>query len=177
MSRVSRQSSVSAAGGLPRDVEGFKIGGRAPATGRGKRRRVRPLEPIPEEVWGLETMRAALRVREIATMYDILQRHGVSQRRIAAATGQSQSEISEILSGRRVWSYDVLVRIADGFGIPRGWMGLAHADTDPPPSEIELEVARIDALPFPAEIRVAVLRAFISGLTLAGALPQELAAP
>jgi transcriptional regulator with XRE-family HTH domain len=50
----------------------------------------------------------------------------MSQRRIAAMTGQSQSEISEILSGRRVVSYDVLLRIADGLGVPRGLMGLAH---------------------------------------------------
>src|SRR5262245_49458633 len=41
-------------------------------------------------------------------------------------TGQSQSEISEILNGRRVNAYDVLVRIADGLGVPRGHLGLAH---------------------------------------------------
>jgi hypothetical protein len=35
----------------------------------------------------------------------------------------------EIIAGRRVvTAYDVWVRIADGVGIPRGWMGLAHAD-------------------------------------------------
>jgi hypothetical protein len=33
---------------------------------------------------------------------------------------------SEIIAGRRVVSsYDVLVRISDGLGVPRGWMGLA----------------------------------------------------
>ena len=42
----------------------------------------------------------------------------------------SQSEISEIISGRRaVVSYDVLVRIGDGLGVPRGWMGLAASGT------------------------------------------------
>jgi transcriptional regulator with XRE-family HTH domain len=50
----------------------------------------------------------------------------VAQRRIAALTDQSQSEVSEIIAGRRVVvSYDVLVRISDGLGVPRGWMGLA----------------------------------------------------
>ena len=29
------------------------------------------------------------------------------------------------MGGRRVRSYDVLARVATGFGIPRGWMGLA----------------------------------------------------
>jgi hypothetical protein len=37
-----------------------------------------------------------------------------------------QSEVSEILSGRQVIAYDVLVRVAEGFGIPRGLMGLAY---------------------------------------------------
>ena len=41
-------------------------------------------------------------------------------------TGQSQSEVSEILKGRQVMAYDVLTRIADGLGVPRGYMGLAY---------------------------------------------------
>jgi transcriptional regulator with XRE-family HTH domain len=71
-------------------------------------------------------MRAALAARDIAMVFRLLQRCGVSQRRIAALTGQSQSEISEILGGRQVVSYDVLLRIADGLGVPRGHMGLAY---------------------------------------------------
>lgn len=71
-------------------------------------------------------MRAALAARDIAAVFRLLQRVGVSQRRIAALTGQSQSEISEILSGRNVVSYDVLTRIADGLGVPRGHLGLAY---------------------------------------------------
>ncbi|MGH9061370.1 MAG: transcriptional regulator, partial [Acidimicrobiales bacterium] len=47
--------------------------------------------------------------------------------RIAQATGQQQSDVSAILAGRRVLSIAVLERIADGFGVPRGWMGLAYA--------------------------------------------------
>jgi tetratricopeptide (TPR) repeat protein len=34
--------------------------------------------------------------------------------------------VSEILKGRQVMAYDVLVRIADGLGVPRGYMGLAY---------------------------------------------------
>jgi transcriptional regulator with XRE-family HTH domain/tetratricopeptide (TPR) repeat protein len=74
-------------------------------------------------------MRTALAARDIAAVFRLLQRVGVSQRRIAALTGQSQSEISEILGGRQVVSYDVLVRIADGLGVPRGHLGLAYDDS------------------------------------------------
>jgi transcriptional regulator with XRE-family HTH domain len=59
----------------------------------------------------------------------ILQRHGVSQRRIAALTEQSQSEISEIIAGRQVKSAVVLVRICDGLGIPRAQLGVASDTT------------------------------------------------
>jgi tetratricopeptide (TPR) repeat protein len=71
-------------------------------------------------------MRTALAGRDISTVYRLLRRVGVSQRQIAAMTGQSQSEVSEILKGRQVMAYDVLARIADGLGIPRGFMGLAY---------------------------------------------------
>jgi antitoxin component HigA of HigAB toxin-antitoxin module len=84
-----------------------------------------------EEVWQHEDMHNALAVRDIATVYRLLQRYGASQRAIGERTGQSQSEISEILSGRRVTSYDVLVRIADGLGVPRDRMGLAGSLTQP----------------------------------------------
>jgi transcriptional regulator with XRE-family HTH domain len=71
-------------------------------------------------------MRSALAAREVSTVYRLLRRTGVSQRQIAALTGQSQSEVSEILKGRQVMAYDVLARIADGLGVPRGYMGLAY---------------------------------------------------
>ncbi len=82
--------------------------------------------PIEPDLWRRPDMLAALAARDVGTVYRLLQRVGVSQRRIAAMTGQSQSEISEILGGRRVSAYDVLVRIAEGLGIPRGRLGLAH---------------------------------------------------
>lgn len=71
-------------------------------------------------------MRSALAARDISTVYRLLRRIGVSQRQIAALTGQSQSEVSEILKGRQVMAYDVLARISDGLGVPRGFMGLAY---------------------------------------------------
>jgi transcriptional regulator with XRE-family HTH domain len=81
---------------------------------------------ITQEAWEDQEMRSALAGREVSTIYKLLRRKGVSQRQIAAMTGQSQSEVSEILKGRQVMAYDVLLRIADGLGVPRGYMGLAY---------------------------------------------------
>jgi tetratricopeptide (TPR) repeat protein/transcriptional regulator with XRE-family HTH domain len=78
------------------------------------------------ETWNEAEMRRALADRDISSVYRLLRRVGVSQRHIAALTGQSQSEVSEILKGRQVMAYDVLARISDGLGIPRGYMGLAY---------------------------------------------------
>jgi len=74
--------------------------------------------------------------RDISRVYKLLTGAGVSQHRIGRLTGQSQSEVSEILHGRRVMGYGVLVRIADGLGVSRGEMGLAY-DEDLQPSDPE----------------------------------------
>lgn len=100
-------------------------------------------------------VRRAVAERDIAALYRHTQDAGITQRRIAQLTGQSQSEISEILAGRTVTSYPVLVRIAAGFGIPRGQMGLAYVDTPtawhlPPPGPtrpMRLEPQRRSAQP------------------------------
>jgi transcriptional regulator with XRE-family HTH domain len=78
------------------------------------------------EALGRDDMREALGNRGLAAVFRILGRCGITQRQMAALTKQTQSEISEILNGRRVVAYDVLVRIADGLGVPRGYMGLAY---------------------------------------------------
>ncbi len=96
----------------------------------------------------LPGMRAALANHDISMMYRLLNSAGVPQRRIAELTGQSQSEVSEILKGRRVMVYEVLVRICVGLGIPREAMGLGWGtyagDTaaDAPGEEDESEVLR-----------------------------------
>lgn len=81
--------------------------------------------PDPE-LFASPGMRAALASRDISTFYRLLAQAGVTQRAIAQATGQSQSEVCEILQGRQVMAYDVLVRIAAGLGVPRGVMGLGY---------------------------------------------------
>ena len=84
-------------------------------------------------------MRAALADRDVAAIFCILRKGGMSQRQIAQLVKMSQSEVSEIFSGRRVQSYDVLVRVADGLGIPRGMMGLAGIEVQ---EEVDEDVER-----------------------------------
>jgi transcriptional regulator with XRE-family HTH domain/tetratricopeptide (TPR) repeat protein len=96
------------------------------------------VNPVPDPqldaaLWSQREMRLALAQRDVATVFGQLKRHGISQRQIAALTGQSQSEISEILSGRQVMAYDVLMRIAEGLGIPPGYLGLGY---DPETAEM-----------------------------------------
>jgi transcriptional regulator with XRE-family HTH domain len=80
------------------------------------------------DIWQGQDMRRALAVRDLGTVFRLLQKQGVSQRVIAGSTGMSTSEVYEVLRGRRVMAYDVLCRVADGFGIERGYLGLAFDD-------------------------------------------------
>jgi predicted XRE-type DNA-binding protein len=47
-------------------------------------------------------VRAALVARDISVVYRLLRQAGVTQREIASLTGQSQSEVSDIVKGRQV---------------------------------------------------------------------------
>ncbi|MGH3829069.1 MAG: hypothetical protein ACRDRS_01245 [Pseudonocardiaceae bacterium] len=96
---------------------------------------------IPPEVWSDPAMRRALARRDIGAVYRLLTKAGVSQRRIAELVGQSQSEVCEIRKGRQVMAYDVLVRIARGLGVKRGWMGLAHDGVAEPTGPVAKEVS------------------------------------
>lgn len=103
------------------------------------------MEPIDPTVFTDAEVRAALAARDVSTVYRLLRRVGVTQRRIAALTGQSQSEVCEILHGRHVQNVGVLERIADGLGIPRGWMSLGYVEQAPDPApaqEVDEDVKR-----------------------------------
>ncbi|MBV9143069.1 MAG: helix-turn-helix transcriptional regulator [Pseudonocardiales bacterium] len=97
-----------------------------------------------------DEVRAALAARDVGRVYRLLQRIGVTQRRIAGLTDQSQSEVNEILrKGRRVRDVEVLERIADGLGVPRGWLGVGYGEgaLDASPAEEEVkEVVKRRAL-------------------------------
>jgi transcriptional regulator with XRE-family HTH domain len=98
------------------------------------------VEPLDPAFFEDDGVRAALAARDIGTLYRLLGRVGVSQRQIAQLTGQSQSEVCEILKGRKVRDVWVLERIADGLGIPRARMGLSYGEQGPDPSSVEQEV-------------------------------------
>lgn len=83
--------------------------------------------PLDPALFATVKMRRALAGRDIGGVYRLLKAAGVSQREIARRTGQSQSEVSEILAGRQVRDVRVLERIADGLDIPRELVGLAGA--------------------------------------------------
>jgi transcriptional regulator with XRE-family HTH domain len=85
------------------------------------------LRPDPS-VWNLPAVAEAVATRNITAVYRSLKRIGYSQQRIAALVGQSQPEVSAIMQGRRVMAYDVLLRIVEGLGIPRGRAGLAACE-------------------------------------------------
>jgi len=78
----------------------------------------KPTPPIDPALYHRDDMRPVLAVHDIAGLYQLLKAAGLTQRDIARLTGQSQSEVSEILTGRQVLSYDLLVRIAEGLAIP-----------------------------------------------------------
>jgi len=90
----------------------------------------RPTAPPWARLYDRADVRATLAERDIGGLFRVLRDDaGLTQRTIAELTGQSQSEVSEILKGRRVLAYDVLVRICEGLGVPRELMGSPTALT------------------------------------------------
>ncbi|MGH3814357.1 MAG: helix-turn-helix domain-containing protein, partial [Pseudonocardiaceae bacterium] len=107
--------------------------------------------------------RAVLVARDVGGVYRLLQRDGVTQREIARCTGQSQSEVSEILRGRQVRDVTVLERIVDGLGVPRAFMRLSGGADVAYPGK--------DAVPeSPEEVEETHRRVLLAsaGMTLAG---------
>jgi transcriptional regulator with XRE-family HTH domain len=109
--------------------------------------------PIDPALYQRDDVRAVLAERDIGALYRVLRDEGITQRRIAELTGQSQSEVSEILKGRRVRDVTVLERIAKGLGIPRELMGLSYGDSTAYRGEVTVvsgevgdDVQRRDAL-------------------------------
>jgi hypothetical protein len=89
------------------------------------------LEKPPAGRWDGPRLADALEHRVVRDLYRHLQAMEYSQRYIAALTEQSQGEISDFMEngserGTRVRSYDLLVQIAEGLGIPREGMGLGY---------------------------------------------------
>lgn len=77
--------------------------------------------PVDPALFERDDVRRVLAKLDIGTLYRVLgDDAGINQRQIAARTGQSQSDVSDIVAGRRkVESHRLLVRIVEGFAIPR----------------------------------------------------------
>ncbi len=85
--------------------------------------------PIDPALYWRDNVRPVLAARDIGVLYLVLKDDAeLTQRRIAELTGQSQSEVSEILKGRQVRDVTVLERIAKGLGIPLELMGLSYGE-------------------------------------------------
>ncbi|MGH3996058.1 MAG: helix-turn-helix domain-containing protein, partial [Pseudonocardiaceae bacterium] len=84
--------------------------------------------PVDPALLARSDVRSFLADHDIGAFYRVLCDNGWSQHRIAKATKTQQSAISEIIKGRRVIDYRVLVRIAEGLGIPRELMHLGSSD-------------------------------------------------
>lgn len=133
-------------------------------------------EEIPADFWRCPQVRDALAARDIGAVYRALRDRGMPQNRIAALTGQAQSEVSDVLGGRAVRSYELLARIADGLGIPRGWMGLAYSEPDTPEQDEEARARqeREKRLGFLSYAGSVVLGGRADADELARVLPPEL---
>jgi formylglycine-generating enzyme required for sulfatase activity len=89
--------------------------------------------PIIDPLWWIKgaydgrPMPEILRVRDICALFAFLGARGWSRAAIAGATGLSESRVRAVRQGtQQITSYEVLERIADGFCIERGLMGLAY---------------------------------------------------
>ena len=87
-----------------------------------------PGPPVHSDIWEILDMRDALARRDMPALYRMLRRVGVSQRQLATLTGQPIQDVSATLKGRQVLACDTLTQIADGLGIPRPYLGLAHRE-------------------------------------------------
>jgi len=150
------------------------IAARAAVEGEGE-----PAPAIDPALYHRDDVRPVLAERDIAGLFRVLKGAGLTQRTIAELTGQSPSEVSEILDGRRVIAYDVLVHIAKGLSIPRELMGLSWwgpSDAYPgqvtvvsPPEEVIAEMLRRHVL------ALSTIAAF--GASTLGELLTELSSP
>ena len=78
------------------------------AAGMAAARSEKPTAAVDPTLYHRDDLRAVLTAHDIAGLYQLLKDAGLTQRDIAALTGQSQSEVSEILTGRQVLSLSLI---------------------------------------------------------------------
>ncbi|MGH3763621.1 MAG: helix-turn-helix domain-containing protein [Pseudonocardiaceae bacterium] len=87
--------------------------------------------------------RQALATHDIRRVFRLVLDAGLTHRELAVLVRMSQSEVSEILKGRRVMAYDVLERVCEALQVPREHMGLAYDGEEPPPlGEVDEDMKR-----------------------------------
>lgn len=94
---------------------------------------------VPPALWEQTDLLDVLARRDIGQLFRILQKAtGATQTQIGTATGLSQAQVSEVMSGaRKVTSIDVMARIVGGFHIPepaRTTLFLGERQPAQPPS-------------------------------------------
>ena len=142
-----------------------------------------PAPPVDPRLYEREDVRPILAERDIAALYRVLKDAGLTQRTIAELTGQSQSEVSEILKGRRVRDVTVLERICDGLGIPRELMGLSHGayrgevTVANPPEGVDEDMLRRQAIELGAGLAVGAPAAKLAQLLERLELPDPSPVP
>ena len=102
---------------------------------------------VPAGFWVRADVTGALRERDISYLLRLLRQWaGLSQTRIAAATGIAQGRLSNYATGRRtIATLSVWERIADGLDMPdpaRGCLGLAPTQPVSPPTSSPAEQAQ-----------------------------------
>ncbi|MFB7473731.1 hypothetical protein [Kitasatospora sp. NPDC056184] len=83
---------------------------------------------LSAELLAREDLRLALAEHDFAAAFGLIKKYGgLSQNRIAAACQLTPGKVSVIMSdgSKRITSYEVIARIADGLGIPGNFLGLA----------------------------------------------------
>ncbi|MCA1676527.1 MAG: helix-turn-helix domain-containing protein [Actinobacteria bacterium] len=146
-----------------------RLAASTPAAGSEK-----PAPLIDPTLYHRDDVRPVLAERDIAGLFRVLKDDaGLTQRTIAELVGMSQSEVSEILDGRRVIAYDVLVRIAEGLRITRELMGLSYGENDAyggdgtvanPPEGVSVEMLRRRLIELGAGLAVAAPAAKLAPL-------------
>ncbi|MGH3906560.1 MAG: hypothetical protein ACRDTE_20620, partial [Pseudonocardiaceae bacterium] len=93
--------------------------------------------PIDPALYERADLRTALAAHQFGPVFDAVNAEaGLSYREIGRRTETCESVIYEIRKGRTVENYDVLVRIAEGLGIPRHLMGLSYSEGSAYPEQV-----------------------------------------
>ena len=100
---------------------------------------------IPAEFWARPSVTQALAKRDVGALFRLLRQYaGLSQTRIATATGIPQGRVSELIRDKRaVGAAHVFERIAEGLGMPdAARLALGLAPHRPPATKEEASPAR-----------------------------------